>query len=257
MCKPPKMVTLAGCLALAMLGGVLPFVLLALGLDVLVLYLTLGFRQFSHYFTDIRDALERGDDATARQRRDGMCWKDAAETYNNGAAFKLTARDASGVIVTLISDNYFGYCKKEVKTHLSYAANLLGRAEEEHAGGALAFPRNNHGEEFGVDSRTRPEGYSFADMVALKGKSDIGDQINKKIVRPLEEANRLRIKADFNDDALLGQGKDFFERRALGLRPFGLGLHQDRVHPHVRGDARRERLQPLRDADLAAVAAME
>ena len=26
MCKPPKMVTLAGCLALAMLGGVLPFV---------------------------------------------------------------------------------------------------------------------------------------------------------------------------------------------------------------------------------------
>jgi adenosylcobinamide-phosphate synthase len=42
-------------------------VLLALALNVLILYLTLGFRQFSHYFTDIRDALERGDDATARQ----------------------------------------------------------------------------------------------------------------------------------------------------------------------------------------------
>ena len=53
-----------------------------------------------------------------------------------------------------------------------------------------------------------PPGASFADMVALKGKSDIGDQINKLIVRPLEEANRLRIKADFNDDALLGQGKE-------------------------------------------------
>ncbi|RFP15082.1 N-6 DNA methylase [Duganella sp. BJB475] len=53
-----------------------------------------------------------------------------------------------------------------------------------------------------------PEGASFADMVALKGRSDIGDQINKKIIRPLEEANRLRIKADFNDDALLGQGKE-------------------------------------------------
>jgi len=53
-----------------------------------------------------------------------------------------------------------------------------------------------------------PKGASFADMVALKGKSDIGDQINKKIVRPLEEANQLRIKADFNDDALLGQGKE-------------------------------------------------
>lgn len=53
-----------------------------------------------------------------------------------------------------------------------------------------------------------PEGGSFADMVALKGKSDIGEQINKKIVGPLEKANRLRIKADFDDAALLGQGKE-------------------------------------------------
>jgi type I restriction enzyme M protein len=30
-----------------------------------------------------------------------------------------------------------------------------------------------------------PEGASFADMVALKGKPDIGDQINKKIISPL------------------------------------------------------------------------
>lgn len=41
--------------------------LLALAWNVLVLYLTLGFRQFSHYFTDIRDALERGDELQARQ----------------------------------------------------------------------------------------------------------------------------------------------------------------------------------------------
>ena len=39
----------------------------ALAFDVAVLYLTLGFRQFSHYFTDIRAALERGDEAEARQ----------------------------------------------------------------------------------------------------------------------------------------------------------------------------------------------
>ena len=57
-----------------------------------------------------------------------------------------------------------------------------------------------------------PEGAGFADMVALKGRSDIGDQINKKIIRPLEEANGLRIKADFNDDALLGQGKEKVEK---------------------------------------------
>ena len=42
-------------------------VLLALIFNVAVLYLTLGFRQFSHYFTDIRDALERGDEIRARQ----------------------------------------------------------------------------------------------------------------------------------------------------------------------------------------------
>ena len=41
--------------------------LLALLLDVGLLYLTLGFRQFSHYFTDIRDALERGDENEARR----------------------------------------------------------------------------------------------------------------------------------------------------------------------------------------------
>jgi len=42
-------------------------VLVALGWDVAVLYLTLGFRQFSHYFTDIRDALDRGDENEARR----------------------------------------------------------------------------------------------------------------------------------------------------------------------------------------------
>ncbi len=41
--------------------------MLALAFDVLMLYLTLGFRQFSHYFTDIRDALERGDEAEVRR----------------------------------------------------------------------------------------------------------------------------------------------------------------------------------------------
>jgi adenosylcobinamide-phosphate synthase len=42
-------------------------VLLALAFNIGVLYLTLGFRQFSHYYTDIRDALERGDENEARR----------------------------------------------------------------------------------------------------------------------------------------------------------------------------------------------
>jgi adenosylcobinamide-phosphate synthase len=39
----------------------------ALVFDVAILYLTLGFRQFSHYFTDIRAALENNDEAAARK----------------------------------------------------------------------------------------------------------------------------------------------------------------------------------------------
>ncbi|MEY3479349.1 MAG: hypothetical protein RIQ71_124 [Verrucomicrobiota bacterium] len=84
--------------------------------------------------------LPEWEDATERQRRDGMCWKSPDEPYNDGTAFKITARDESGTVVTVISDNYFGYCKKEVKTQISMAANLFGNAEEEHAGGALIFP---------------------------------------------------------------------------------------------------------------------
>jgi len=109
------------------------------------------------------------DQATERQRRDGMCWKREDELYNGGNAFKLTMRDATGVIVTIIADNYFGYCKKEVKTQLSYAANLLGLAEEEHAGGALVFQSYDLGEEFNGDILTRRSPHSFAEMSAMFG----------------------------------------------------------------------------------------
>lgn len=103
------------------------------------------------------------DDATERQRSDGMCWKTEDERYNEGVPFKLTCRDEDGVIVTLIADNYFGYCKKEVKTQLSYAANLAGNLEEEHAGGAIAFASFNLGEEFHADSR-RYNNRTFEDV---------------------------------------------------------------------------------------------
>jgi type I restriction enzyme M protein len=57
-----------------------------------------------------------------------------------------------------------------------------------------------------------PPGASFRDMVALKGRPDIGDQINKKILAPLAEANRLSDMPDFNDPAKLGGGKEMVER---------------------------------------------
>lgn len=109
------------------------------------------------------------DAASGRQRAEGMCWKDASERYNGGNAFKLTHRDASGVIVTLIADNYFGYCKKEVKTQISFSANLIGLAEEEHAGGALAFPSYHLGDHFIPSGPVTAGGHTFADTVRALG----------------------------------------------------------------------------------------
>ena len=103
------------------------------------------------------------EDATERQRRDGQCWKDENELYNGGKAFKCVARDERGVIVTVVADNYFGYCKKEVKTQIGYSANLFGCVEEEHAGGAIAYPRYNLGQEF-TDVHT-PEGLTLEHVV--------------------------------------------------------------------------------------------
>ena len=59
---------------------------------------------------------------------------------------------------------------------------------------------------------TIPPGASFKDMVGLKGKSDIGDQINKKILGPLAAANKLSDMPDFNDPTKLGDGKEKVDR---------------------------------------------
>ena len=59
---------------------------------------------------------------------------------------------------------------------------------------------------------TIPPGSSFQDMVALKGKSDIGDQINKKIIAPLAKANNLSDFPDFNEASKLGSGKEMVDR---------------------------------------------
>ncbi len=111
------------------------------------------------------------DQATERQRRDGMCWKTPDEPYNDGTPFKITARDERGVVVTIISDNYFGYCKKEVKTQLGMAANLFGNAEEEHAGGALIFPSYDLAEQIAAPDLPLEMPRSFGQAMELLGDS--------------------------------------------------------------------------------------
>jgi len=160
------------------------------------------------------------DQANARQRKDGMCWRDEAEKYNNGSAFKLTCRDQSGVMVTIIADNYYGYCKKEIKTQISFAANLYGLCEEEHAGGAIAFPAYVLGAQFyagrtvltkkvpfaeamrwlGERVAIRPEGYAidqrYADLIYVPENAEFS--VREGIVeweRAAGERHRLTLLA--------------------------------------------------------------
>jgi hypothetical protein len=109
--------------------------------------------------------------ASDRERAAGMCWADEAELYNEGRPFKVTSRGLEGVMVTILADNYFGYCKKEVKTQIGYSANLFGLAEEEHAGGTLAFATFNLGDRFVPDQvRIVSANHRFAEVLALVGQ---------------------------------------------------------------------------------------
>ncbi len=56
-----------------------------------------------------------------------------------------------------------------------------------------------------------PKGASFKDMVALKGKADIGDKINTQFIQPLIDANSRLARSDFpdfNDSNKLGDGAE-------------------------------------------------
>jgi type I restriction enzyme M protein len=62
---------------------------------------------------------------------------------------------------------------------------------------------------------TIPKGASFKDMIALKGKPDIGDKINKQIIAPLVDANSRLARSDFpdfDDPNKLGEGSAKVER---------------------------------------------
>jgi type I restriction enzyme M protein len=59
---------------------------------------------------------------------------------------------------------------------------------------------------------TIPEGSAFKDLIALKGKPSIGDDINKKIIGPLANANKLSDMPDFNDSTKLGDAKEKVDR---------------------------------------------
>ena len=60
-----------------------------------------------------------------------------------------------------------------------------------------------------------PKGASFKDMIALKGKDDIGDKINTQVIQPLIDANSRLARSDFpdfNDSNKLGDGAQKVEK---------------------------------------------
>ncbi|WP_291997000.1 N-6 DNA methylase [Candidatus Accumulibacter sp. ACC012] len=91
---------------------------------------------------------------------------------------------------------------------------------------------------------TIPTGASFRDMIALKGKSDIGDRINKQIIAPLVDANARLAKSDFpdfNDPNKLGEGQAMVDRLSNLIGIFQkpeLDFSQNRAeHDDILGDA--------------------
>ena len=144
-----------------------------------------------------------------------MCWKSEDELYNNGSAFKLTCRDARGVVVTIIADNYYGYCKKEVKTQISFAANLFGNCEEEHAGGAIAFPSYVLGQEFYAGRTVLTKPVEYEDAMKL-----LGDRVE---MRPEGYAVDRQFPNIYyvprNSDFLVSEGCVKWGENRLVLRP--------------------------------------
>lgn len=67
---------------------------------------------------------------------------------------------------------------------------------------------------------TVPENASFDDMVELTGNTEIGDKINKQILNPIKEANKLTEFPDFNDENKLGKGKDLVDTISNLIRIF-------------------------------------
>ncbi len=170
------------------------------------------------------------NDATARQRKDGMCYKDANEFYNDGGAFKLTCRDSRGVVITLIADNYYGYSKKEIKTQIGYSANLYGLVEEEHAGGAIAFSRGNMSDKvFGLVFTSKFNGdYSFENVKKLlKDKIEV---FPENYAIDLNYRNIIYIPEYANID--ITTSKVYWEYNG---KEFSLKLSPDKTYVHPTG----------------------
>ena len=89
-----------------------------------------------------------------------------------------------------------------------------------------------------------PAGSSFKDMIALKGRADIGDKINTQIIAPLIAANEKLARSDFpdfNDPNKLGENDAMVKRldNLIGIfQNPALDFSKNRAeHDDILGDA--------------------
>ena len=109
----------------------------------------------------------------------------------------------------------------------------------------IKYVSDKYGDYDGFESPINiPAGASFKDMVAFKGKDDIGDKINTQIIQPLIDANSRLARSDFpdfNDSSKLGDGKDKVEKLGNLIAIFqnpALDFSQNRAeNDDILGDA--------------------
>lgn len=138
-------------------------------------------------------------EATERQKAEGMCWEHEDEIYHSGKPFKIMARDEKGVIISIIADSYNGYGKKEIKTQMSYSANLLGLCEEEHSGGSLTFASYDLGDDFKIEyvakiSQTAKENFKhYRDQLDIIPEGYAIDKEYRDIIYVPEDAHFFKF----------------------------------------------------------------
>lgn len=89
-----------------------------------------------------------------------------------------------------------------------------------------------------------PEGAGFKDMLQLRGRDDIGDRINTRVIQPLIDSNPHLARSDFpdfNDPNKLGEGRALVDRLTNLINKFNspsLDFSRNRAdHDDILGDA--------------------
>ena len=157
-------------------------------------------------------------------------------------------------MVTIIADNYYGYCKKEVKTQISFAANLYGCAKRNTPAAPSPFPTYVLGQEFRAKQRRQPEKGPFRRCHAPARTEWLTSS-----PKAMPSIATIRISCTFRKTAELNVREGFIQLDGCGQAATQLALRAEATYvlaerlPHPHGKAiRRLRRGGWWARDLAA-----